>query len=155
MKRQRKRGQRQHQDWEETRGSSQDCGCCFIKFIVSPGSFLHSKIHYYIRQSMGNFPKSTHRHRVSRLSLMLSAEIYITGWASLEHNTLCLCWQKEITMCWEQSGLRCYYSALIASCKNFIGAKYQHIFSICIVRTGDNTVAWTLKNSYARKTAVN
>lgn len=38
--------------------------------LCRPGSFQHSKIHYYIRQSMGNFPKSTHRRRVSHLSFI-------------------------------------------------------------------------------------
>lgn len=49
------------------RGSSQDCGCYFIKFILSPGSLLHSKIHYYIRQSMGNY--SLPLKRVSLISV--------------------------------------------------------------------------------------
>lgn len=41
-------------DWKETKGSSQDYECCFIEFILSPNSFPHSKIHYYIMLTMGN-----------------------------------------------------------------------------------------------------
>lgn len=41
-------------DWKETKGSSQDYECCFIEFILSPNSFPHSKIHYYIILTMGN-----------------------------------------------------------------------------------------------------
>lgn len=59
-------------DW---RGSSQDCGCYFIKFILSPGFLLHSKIHYYIRQSMGNYSQSP--KSVSLISVNADVEKFI------------------------------------------------------------------------------
>lgn len=87
MRRQCKGGQRQQQT-ERKQEEAAKTGCCFIKFILSPGSFLHSKIHYYIILSMGNFPKPTHTLRVSLLSpLLLTAEIFIISRASHQHIT--------------------------------------------------------------------
>lgn len=79
-------------------------GCYFIKFILSPVFLLHSKIHYYTRQSMGNYSQSPKSDSLTSLSADVE-KFVISFFASVFAERKVIMWREHCTL------MRCNFSA--------------------------------------------